>query len=207
MNDEVTVIDIEIGNLASVLKAIRKAGGRPRVTADAGEILKATKLILPGVGAFGAGSAALKKYALIEPIREAVLVQNIPILGFCMGMQLFAETGFENGRFPGLGLLRCEVTMLDVQKCKVLPHMGWNNLESTEGMRLLQGLAPQPDFYFVHSYHMTRLQPEVRVSYANYGDERVTAAVELDNIYGTQFHPEKSLANGIHVLRKFIQDA
>lgn len=207
MNKEVTVIDIGIGNLASVLKALKKAGGVPKLTSDAANILAASRLIFPGVGAFGAGSAALEKCGLAEPIREAVLGKKIPILGFCMGMQLFAQRGYENGDFPGLGLLPGEVRQLDIAKCRVLPHMGWNNLESIDGMRLFEGLPLSPHFYFVHSYHMTSLDPKVQVSYCQYGDERVTAAVQLENIYGTQFHPEKSLANGIHVLKKFIEHA
>lgn len=207
MTKAVTVIDIGIGNLASVVKALKKAGAAPTLSSDAASILSAPKLILPGVGAFGAGAAALQAYGLIEPIREAVLERKIPILGFCMGMQLFAERGYENGDFQGLGLIPGEVRQLDIDKCRVLPHMGWNNLESVDGMRLFQGLPPSPDFYFVHSYHMISLAPNVQSSSCMYGDEHVTAAVQLDNIYGTQFHPEKSLANGIHVLKKFIEDA
>ncbi len=207
MSKDVTVIDIGIGNLASVLKAIKKAGGVATLTSDAATILSASKLIFPGVGAFGPGSAALEQYNLTNPIREAVLVKKIPILGFCMGMQLFAQRGYENGDFPGLGLLPTEVRQLDIAKCRVLPHMGWNNLESIDGMRLFEGLPPSPDFYFVHSYHMTNIAPGVQVSYCKYADECVAAAVQFENIYGTQFHPEKSLSNGIHVLKKFIQDA
>lgn len=207
MNKEVTVIDIGIGNLASVLKALKKAGAVPKPTSDPASVLSASKLIFPGVGAFGAGVAALEKFGLSNSIREAVLEKKIPILGFCMGMQIFAQRGYENGDLPGLGLLPGEVRQLDISRCRVLPHMGWNNLESTEGMRLFKGLPLSPHFYFVHSYHITNMDPRVQVSYCQYGDERVTAAVQLENIYGTQFHPEKSLANGIHVLKKFIEDA
>lgn len=207
MSNEVTVIDIGIGNLASVLKALKKAGGVPKLTSDAASILAASKLMFPGVGAFGAGVAALEKFGLAEPIREAVLHKKIPILGFCMGMQLFTERGYENGDLPGLGLLAGEVRQLDMAKCQILPHMGWNNLESIDGMRLFEGLPRSPHFYFVHSYHMTNLDPKVQVSYCQYGDERVTAAVQLENIYGTQFHPEKSLTSGIHVLKNFVEHA
>ena len=207
MSKEVTVIDIGIGNLSSVLKALKKAGGVPKLTSDAAGVLAAPRLIFPGVGAFGAGATALEKFGLAESIREAVLVKKIPILGFCMGMQLFAQRGYENGDFPGLGLLPGEVCQLEIAKCRVLPHMGWNSLESIGGMSLFDGLPLSPHFYFVHSYHMTNLDSKVQVSYCQHGDERVTAAVQLENIYGTQFHPEKSLANGIHVLKKFIEHA
>jgi glutamine amidotransferase len=207
LSTTVTVIDIGIGNLASVIKALKKAGAAPIVTNDGNAILAASKLIFPGVGAFGAGFEALNKMKLIDPIREAVLDKKIPILGFCMGMQLLADRGYENDEYPGLGILRGEVRKLDISKCNVLPHMGWNNLDSIEGMRLFDGLPNTPDFYFVHSYHMTNLAPSVQISHCTYGQEQVTAAIQIENIYGTQFHPEKSLANGIHVLRKFIDNA
>ncbi len=207
MSKEVTVIDIGIGNLASVLRAIKRVGGVPMLATDASSIEGASKLIFPGVGAFGAASAALKRHGLVDSIRDAVLNRKIPILGLCVGMQLFAQRGYENGDFPGLGLLPCEVRQLDIAKCKLLPHMGWNNLESVEGMRLFQGLPDSPDFYFVHSFHMTKLTSNVQVSHCTYGEQRITAAVQLGNIYGTQFHPEKSLANGMHVLKRFIEDA
>lgn len=207
MSKEVTVIDIGISNLASVLKALKRAGGEPILTNDAARILSATKLIFPGVGAFGAGSAALQSYGLVDPIREAVLDLKIPILGLCMGMQLFAQRGYENGDFPGLALLSGDVRKLDIGMCKVLPHMGWNNLESIDGMGLFTGLPVAPDFYFVHSFHMTNLSSDVQVSHCLYGEEKVIAAVQSGNIYGTQFHPEKSSSNGIHVLKRFIEDA
>ena len=207
MSKEVTVIDIGIGNLSSVLKAIKKAGATAIVASDAESIYTASKLIFPGVGSFGAGSEALQTLGLIEPIREVVLNKKVPIFGFCMGMQLFAERGFENGDFRGLGLISAEVRKLDIVKCKVLPHMGWNNLESLENMQLFEGLSSSLDFYFVHSYHMVGMPQEVIASYCAYGSELITAAIQLDNIHGAQFHPEKSLANGIHVLKNFIENA
>ncbi len=207
MSKEVTVIDIGIGNISSVLKAIKKVGATAKLASNADAIRKASKLIFPGVGSFGAGSEALQTLGLMDPIRETVLNKKVPIFGFCMGMQLFAQRGFENGDFRGLGLIPAEVQKLDMSKCKVLPHMGWNNLESVENMHLFEGLSSSPDFYFVHSYHMVGMPEEVNVSHCIYGEEHVTAAIQLENIYGAQFHPEKSLANGIHVLKNFIQNA
>lgn len=207
MSSQVTVIDIGIGNLASALKALVKAGAAPELTSDPAKVLAADKLILPGVGAFGAGMAALSGAGLVDPIREAVLGRRVPIIGFCMGMQLFATRGYEGGEFEGLGLVDGEVRMLDIAKCEVLPHMGWNNLEEVGQMRLFQGLPASPHFYFVHSYHFVGLGPQVAIAHCLYGEQLVTAAIECENIYGTQFHPEKSLANGIHILKKFIEDA
>ncbi len=207
MTKEVGVIDIGIGNLASVIRALKKIGANPVLINDPKSIKNSSKLILPGVGAFGAGSNALKKLELIDPIREAVLQNKIPILGFCMGMQLFATRGLENGDHPGIGLIESEVIKLDIKKCNLLPHMGWNNLESTKGMLLFEDLKSNPDFYFVHSYHMTNLNSDISISYCNYGELLITAAIQFENIYGTQFHPEKSLSNGMHVLKRFMQYA
>lgn len=207
MSQDITVIDIGIGNLSSVMKALKKAGGNPILTSDRDTILQASKLVFPGVGAFGAGSVALQERHLVDPIREAVLANKTPILGFCMGMQLFAHRGFENGEFPGLSLLPTTIRQLDISACHVLPHMGWNNLEDTDHLSLFEALPHSPHFYFVHSYHMVDIPPEVQVSYCQYEKAKITAAIQAGNIYGTQFHPEKSLANGIHILRNFIQHA
>src|SRR5450830_1029927 len=177
MSVPVTVIDIGIGNLSSVLKALKKAGAVPRLTSDPEEIMQATKLVLPGVGAFGPGSEALQKLGLVAPIRSAVLEKRTPILGFCMGMQLFATTGYENGVHPGLDLIQAEVRMLDPSVCPVLPHMGWNNLESTAGNALFTGLGPNPHFYFVHSFHMTQIATPAAVNMCRYGDQLVVAAI------------------------------
>jgi glutamine amidotransferase len=207
VTQELTVIDIGIGNLSSVLRALKKAGAQAVPTRDPARIAQARKLILPGVGAFGAGATALQEFGLVQPIREAVLERQTPILGFCMGMQLLADVGYENGHHSGLGLLRAEVKPLDVTRCKVLPHIGWNNLDETAGIALLDGLPPRPDFYFVHSFHLTGMDAETQVSRCTYGQEQVTAVVQRGHICGTQFHPEKSLANGIRILKNFIDHA
>lgn len=207
MSRDVTVIDIGIGNVASVMKALQKAGGEPHLMKGIDSILEAEKLVFPGVGAFGAGAQALEKLELVEPIRHAVLERKVPILGLCMGMQLLAQRSYEQGVYPGLGLLPVEVRLLDIGKCNMLPHMGWNNLESTHNMRLFEGLPASPHFYFVHSYHMVDLPETIQASYCYYGDEKVAAAIQMAHIYGTQFHPEKSLSNGIHILKKFLEYA
>jgi glutamine amidotransferase len=122
-------------------------------------------------------------------------------------MQLLAGTGRENGTHKGLGILPdAEVVELDAQVCPAIPHMGWNNLESTDGHPLFRGLASKPDFYFVHSYHMVNVPSLAVVNTCIYG-ETVTAAIAYKNIFGTQFHPEKSQANGLKVLRNFIEYA
>lgn len=207
MKNQVVVIDIGVGNLASVVKAVIKAGGSPKISNNAHEIEAASRLILPGVGAYGAGSRALSQLGLVEPIQNAVLEKKVPIMGFCMGMQLFSDHGDEGGVHKGLGLLSGCVQQLDVTKCDRLPHIGWNDVYDPENNSLYDGLGASPHFYFVHSFHMKGLNESVKVSHCSYGDEVITASVEFENIYGLQFHPEKSLMNGIVVIRNFINNA
>jgi imidazole glycerol-phosphate synthase subunit HisH len=137
----ITAVDLGISNIGSVVKAFRALGGDLHVTHDRTDVLKATKLLLPGVGAFGAGMEAIRKYDLYQPLREAALVRRIPLLGICLGMQLLAETSYEHGRHEGLGIVAAEVKPLDPAVCRVVPHMGWNNLESITGNPLLKGLT------------------------------------------------------------------
>ncbi len=203
----ITVVDLGVGNIGSVLKALKCVGAEINLTNKASDIERASKIVLPGVSTFESGMIGVKKYNLIEPLRSAALKKHIPFLGFCMGMQILASEGFENGQFEGLGIIPgAKVRQLDPKLCPVIPHMGWNNLESIAGNPLLRGLNEKPDFYFVHSYHMTDIPAGVTVNVVNYG-ENITAAVSFKNIFGTQFHPEKSQANGLKILRNFLEYA
>lgn len=203
----ITVVDLGIGNIGSVLKALKTLNAEIKLTRDLGEIESASKLFLPGVGAFGAGMDAIRKYGLYDPLRSAALVRKIPFFGVCMGMQLLAETGHEQRTVAGLNILQgAEVKSLDPKVCPAIPHMGWNNLETTDGNPILKGLSSSPDFYFVHSFHIVKLPKEVSVSTCSYG-EPVTAAIAFRNVFGTQFHPEKSQSNGLKVLRNFLEYA
>lgn len=200
----ITVVDLGIANIGSVVKALKSLNVEARITSDPADVETATKLVLPGVGSFGAGMAAVRAMGLLEPIRRAALERRIPVFGICLGMQLLADSGEESGAHEGLGIFASQIKSLDPDLCPAIPHMGWNNLESTAGNPVLVGLKEAPDFFFVHSYHMVEVPIDVSVSYCVYGKQKIVAAVARDNVMGTQFHPEKSQGNGIRVLKNFL---
>jgi glutamine amidotransferase len=203
----ITVLDIGVSNISSVLKALKRENVDVHLTQKPEDINKAVKLIIPGVGAFGAGMTAIRQLKLYDSIRSAALERRIPLLGICLGMQLLAGTGRENGTHEGLGIIpQAEVVELNPEMCPAIPHMGWNNLESNEGNPLLAGLTAKPDFYFVHSYHMVNIPSSAVVNRCTYGGP-IAAAIAYGNILGTQFHPEKSQFNGLKVLRNFVEYA
>jgi len=200
----ITVVDIGIGNIGSVLKALQSLGAKTMLSKNPEHFNTASKILLPGVGAFGAGMEALRAHGLVQPLRAAALERKVPFLGICMGMQLLAEKGEAH---EGLGIVPgARVVELDRAKCKIVPHMGWNNLENSSGNPLLQGLAEKPDFYFVHSFHLVGAPADFQVSYCDYGGP-VAATVARGNIFGAQFHPEKSQANGLKFLKNFLDYA
>jgi imidazole glycerol-phosphate synthase subunit HisH len=200
-------VDLGIANIGSVVKALSSLDAEVTLTSDPFEVAKATKLILPGVGSFGAGMAAVRTKELLAPIRDAALTRRVPVLGICLGMQLLARSGEETGAHEGLGILGSTIKSLDPLLCPAIPHMGWNNLESTSGNPILEGLNDSPDFFFVHSYHMVDVPGDVTVSFCTYGNQKIVAAVARGNVMGTQFHPEKSQGNGMTVLRNFLNFA
>ena len=207
MSSDVVIIDLDIGNLSSVIKAVEKAGGNPVITSNPELITEANRLILPGVGAFIAGMNALSRLNLIEPLKFSVLEKKTPILGLCMGMQLFASYGHEDGSSPGLNFIDGVIEKIEIEKCLRLPHVGWNNIEAPEKISLFSNLAKDPHFYFVHSYHYASLGDNIIRSYSHFNEAKVVAAIEYRNIYGFQFHPEKSLENGILVFKNFLSYA
>ncbi len=202
----ITAVDLGISNIGSLIKAFRSLGSELYVTHEPDAIHTAAKIVLPGVGAFAAGMEALHRYGLVEPLRAAALQRRIPFLGICLGMQLLAQRSYEYGQHEGLGIVAAEVRPLDPAICKVVPHMGWNNLESTTGNALLHGLNEKPDFYFVHSYHLVGAPEDVVVNTCNYYMP-VVGSFAYQNIFGMQFHPEKSQSNGLAVLRNFLEYA
>jgi glutamine amidotransferase len=207
------VVDYGSGNLRSVAKACERAvtenGLRFKVvvTSDAEIVAKADRIILPGVGAFAdckSGLAALP--GMIEALEKAVLRDKKPFLGICVGMQLLAERGLEHGEQQGLGWIKGEVCRLDPSDSSLkIPHMGWNELIFTpDAHPLLAGIKPGAHAYFVHSYHFLCAKPKERLAHVVYGEE-VTALIGRENIVGTQFHPEKSQANGLRLLGNFLK--
>lgn len=200
----ITVIDSAIANLGSVCTALSRIGVPHRVTAAPSEVAAAQALLLPGVGAFGDGMAALRQRGLIEPIR-AHAAAGRPILGVCLGMQLLAERSEEFGAHEGLGLVPGRVRRLRPAPGLRVPNIGWCAMRFTGGARLFEGLSDGTCFYFVHSYVVECAEPEDSVGTIAFGDADETVALQRRNVYGVQFHPEKSQDVGLGVLDAFAR--
>jgi glutamine amidotransferase len=198
---QVAIIDYGVGNLRSVEKAFAAAGCEAVVSGDEKVLRNAARLVLPGVGAFGACMKALSERGLDELVRERVR-EGAPLLGVCVGMQLLFETSDEFGSRTGLALLRGCVRRFSDEL--VVPHVGWNQVEQTETSSLFEGVASGSFFYFVHSYYCEPLNKSVIAGETEYGIN-YASVVTHDNICGVQFHPEKSQASGLRLLKNFAR--
>lgn len=203
----ITIIDYGMGNLKNVKKAFAAIGLRAEITSDPEKILKADKVVLPGVGAFRDAISELNTSGLAEAIKE-VVKQGTPLLGICLGMQLLFDRSYEYGEHRGLGVLPGEIIkmtpkeMVDTNgRGLKIPHMGWNNLEIIKPDPLFTGLEQASSVYFVHSYYLETTS-DVVSAYTTYG-KRIAVAAQKDNIFSTQFHPEKSGPIGLQILKNF----
>ena len=192
------IIDYGMGNLRSVLKAIEFLGGEGRVTARAEELDACEKLILPGVGSFGAGMKNLRRGGLDEYVRRRA-AEGTPLHGICLGMQFLLEESEEEGLFQGLGLVKGRVVSFTEGK---IPHMGWNAVEDMRGP-LFDGIPSGTQFYFVHSYFADTAE-EYTLGKTEYY-RTFASAVGKNNVFGVQFHPEKSGAAGLQLLRNYMR--
>lgn len=205
----ITIIDYQMGNLRSVQKAFEHLGVAATISSDPHEIAAAEKLVLPGVGGFGEAIAELRRRDLVAPIHDFI-ASGRPLLGICLGLQLLFETGFEGGSHRGLGILAGEVVRFEGRGfggpdgLKV-PHMGWNAVAKRADVPLLQDVADGTHFYFVHSYHVRPTDRSIVALTCDYGGE-FCAMIARDNLYATQFHPEKSQAEGLKLLQRFALD-
>jgi imidazole glycerol-phosphate synthase subunit HisH len=197
------VIDYGAGNLRSVLHALNHLGtDNMRIVQTPKELEGADKIILPGVGAFGAGMQQLAKQELITPLQEMVR-RGIPYLGICLGMQFLFERSDEMGNFEGLGLLSGDVTRFPAFPDLKVPHMGWNQVNIQRESPIARGIETGQYAYFVHSYYCRPARPADVLISVDYGIP-FTAGVARDNIFGVQFHPEKSQQVGLQILRNFL---
>ncbi|MCI9047666.1 MAG: imidazole glycerol phosphate synthase subunit HisH [Hungatella sp.] len=198
----ITIIDYDAGNLRSVEKAFLSLGEETTVTRDKSRILSADKVVLPGVGAFGDAMAKLDQYGLTEVIRQ-VADRGTPFLGICLGLQLMFDSSQESEGVSGLGLLSGRI--LKIPDCPGLkiPHMGWNSLDIRPDSRLFAGIEQGAYVYFVHSYYLQAQDESVVAASAQYG-VGIHAAVERDNVFACQFHPEKSGDTGLRILKNFV---
>jgi len=197
----IVIVDYGMGNLRSVQKALEKVGFDGVVSGDPTEIRRATKLILPGVGAFPDAMVELNQRKLIAPLRESIAAGK-PVLGICLGMQLLFETGTEGGRYEGLGVFRGEVAKFQVPPEFKVPHMGWNRLSVRRPTPLTEGLSQGPYMYFVHSFYVVPRDPSVIACETHY-HRPFTSVVCRDRVFACQFHPEKSQTDGLRMLRNF----
>lgn len=199
----ISVVDYGVCNLGSMLNMLRKVGARAELVSSAEEIERAGKIILPGVGAFDHGIAALRERGLFEPLRKKALQDRVPLLGVCLGMQMLGR-GSEEGSTPGLGLIEADSRRFRFahDSGHKVPHMGWSLLAKRGECPLQDGLDGATRFYFCHSYHMVCSDPADVMAKASYGHEFV-AMVRHDNVYGVQFHPEKSHRFGMALLHNF----
>lgn len=204
----IAIIDYGMSNLRSVQKAVEHVGGEGRLVRTPQELAQCEKIILPGVAAFGDAMEQLASRRLTDPL-VAAIAQGTPYLGFCLGLQLLFEVSCEGGEHRGLGVLPGKVARFsfdegpDGRKLSV-PHMGWNSIHWTRPCPLLEGVPNGAHFYFAHSYYVLPAQAELTQTTTDYGGE-FTSSVWADNIFATQFHPEKSQAFGLRILRNFVE--
>lgn len=199
----IAIIDYDAGNIKSVSKAAESLGEDVVVTRDRKEILSADHVILPGVGAFGDAMDKLNNYGLIPVIHE-VVDRGIPFLGICLGLQLLFVTSEESPGVKGLGILPGEVVRFGSEHGLKIPQIGWNAITLPRESRLFKGIDSGEFVYFVHSYYLKAADESVVAATAEYGDV-FHAAVEKDNIYACQFHPEKSSSVGLKILENFVR--
>jgi glutamine amidotransferase len=202
----IAIIDYEAGNLKSVYNAFEAIGHTATVTSDPVELKKAAAIVLPGVGAFGEGMEALRRKNVIDALNEEVLVKKKPYLGICLGMQFLAGESEEIGTHSGLAWLNSQVKRIQPDDVKFkIPHMGWNNVEIKKRNPLFEKLEAEPVFYFVHSYYLDLMDdPTNSISSTCWHGATITASVQKQNIFGVQFHPEKSQQAGLHLLENFV---
>ena len=202
----IVIVDYGMGNLASIKNMLKKVGADARISADAREVAAASKLVLPGVGAFDAGMSNLETRGLRTVLDDLVLGRHVPVLGICLGMQLLGKSS-EEGELPGLGWIQATTIRFRFEggdRTLRVPHMGWNVVNPAARPGLFDGLHDAPRFYFVHSYHMVCSDPSDVLATASYGFQ-FNAAIERGNVAGVQFHPEKSHRFGMELLRNFAE--
>jgi imidazole glycerol-phosphate synthase subunit HisH len=202
----ITVVDYGTGNLASIANMLKRIGCASLITSDANEIGRASKLILPGVGAFDTGMRNLGALGLTEVLHRKARDERVPVLGICLGMQLFVS-GSEEGDLPGLGWIDGQVVKfnpdLSNETLKV-PHMNWNRIDTVKESKLFADMYEDSRFYFVHSYHVQLSHEEDLLATTTYGYP-FASALEKENIAGVQFHPEKSHKFGMKLLKNFAE--
>ena len=199
----IAIIDYGMGNLRSVSKALEYLGASYKLCSKGKDLARATKVVLPGVGAFGDAMKELRARGFIDPIRELV-ARKAKLMGVCLGLQLFFEKSEESSGVKGLGIFKGSVKKFRSKGVKI-PHMGWNDLKILKKHPLLEGIPTGEYFYFVHSYCGKPAAKSLTLASCKYGRENFSAVVGNDHVFATQFHPEKSQEAGLRILKNFIE--
>jgi glutamine amidotransferase len=199
----ISIIDYGMGNLRSVQKAFERAGHAATIVNDPASIASATKVVLPGVGAFRDAIAALEARELVGPIKDAITAGK-PFLGICLGLQMLFERSFEDGEYHGLGVIPGDVVRFDVPPKFKVPHMGWNQLRFLRRPPIFEGVADNAFVYFVHSYYVVPRDASVIATETDY-PQPFCSSIWRDNLFATQFHPEKSQDTGLRILKNFAE--
>lgn len=200
----IAIVDYGMGNVRSLQNAFEYLGADVIITADPAELEAAERIVLPGVGAFGDAMLAIRERQLEAVLTRQALDLKKPVLGICLGMQLFAKTSIEHGVHTGLGWIDADIRRLAINRPLKVPHVGWNDLRFSPNDWLFKGIRPdQANFYFVHSFHMACHNPADLIATTDYGGA-VTAVVRSENLVAAQFHPEKSQDNGLKMLENWV---
>lgn len=200
----IVIVDYGMGNIYSVKKKLSNLKTGCTISSDPEDVISAEKIILPGVGHFRNAVENLEKLNLVDALETAVMKNKVPVLGICLGLQLFARFSYE-GNVEGFGWLDAEVIRFSVNdnlKYKI-PHIGWNSISITKNSQLMRDIPPSSEFYFVHSYHLVTNDKAIILNETVY-EYNFISAIEKDNIFGVQYHPEKSHDTGEKLLRNFI---
>ncbi len=199
---KISIIDYGLGNLFSVARAFEHIGGEVSIITEPQQIKDSGHLLLPGVGAFAKGMGELEKRGFVENIRQHAN-SGKPLMSICLGMQMLFDSSEENGDRAGLGIISGKVVKIpDTLK---IPHIGWTKLHKNGAPKILAGVSENDSFYFVHSYHGVCDNASDLAAIALYGGNKITAAIEKDNVFGCQFHPEKSAESGLNICREFLK--
>jgi len=199
----IAIVDYGMGNLRSVQKAFARLGHPAQITSDPGQVAEASKVVLPGVGAFADAMHNLRAAGLVEPLLEAIQREK-PFLGICLGLQLLFQTSYEDGEHQGLGVIPGRVVRFELPPQYKVPHMGWNQLEIRRRAPMLEGVAPGTFVYFVHSYYVQPEDEQVVATVTDYGGPFVSM-IARGRLQATQFHPEKSQQVGLAMLDRFAR--
>ena len=205
----VTIVDYQSGNISSVINSFTEvANGKINleVTSDIRKIKSSDKIVLPGQGSFKSCVDSLNSISgLVETLKEFAIINNKPLLGICVGLQMFADVGYEEAETKGLGWIPGKVSKIDNQNGKFkLPHIGWNEIEIQKESKILKDIKNKSHMYFVHSYEFIPEDKSVISATTDYSS-KIVCSIEKDNLFGTQFHPEKSDKNGLKIIENFIK--